>query len=96
MFLTCDNLNTNHLWFLWTEEISDLSEQLSEGGKSIHELEKLRKQLEQEKNEIQSALEEAEVQDYYDGWDHLFEQGLLMYNMPRPFYSLGFFGAWGG
>lgn len=43
------------------EEISDLTEQLGEGGKSIHELEKMRKQLEQEKSEIQSALEEAEV-----------------------------------
>lgn len=95
MFFTCDNLNTNH-WFLWTEEISDLSEQLSEGGKSIHELEKLRKQLEQEKNEIQSALEEAEVQDYYDGWDHLFDLCFMMSNIPRPFYSLGFFGARGG
>ena len=44
-----------------TGEISDLTEQLGEGGKSIHELEKMRKQLEQEKAEIQSALEEAEV-----------------------------------
>lgn len=44
-----------------TEEISDLTEQLGEGGKSIHELEKARKQLEQEKAEIQTALEEAEV-----------------------------------
>lgn len=43
------------------EEISDLTEQLGESGKSIHELEKVRKQLEQEKAEIQSALEEAEV-----------------------------------
>ncbi len=43
------------------EEISDLTEQLGEGGKSIHELEKMRKQLEQEKSEIQTALEEAEV-----------------------------------
>lgn len=39
-----------------------LTEQLGEGGKTIHELEKTRKQLEQEKAEIQSALEEAEVQ----------------------------------
>lgn len=46
---------------LMTEEISDLTEQLGEGGKSIHELEKVRKQLEQEKAEIQTALEEAEV-----------------------------------
>lgn len=43
------------------EEISDLTEQIGEGGKSIHELEKIRKQLEQEKSEIQTALEEAEV-----------------------------------
>jgi len=47
--------------FFHLEEISDLTEQLGEGGKSIHELEKMRKQLEQEKSEIQSALEEAEV-----------------------------------
>ena len=46
---------------LFTEEISDLTEQLGEGGKNVHELEKQRKQLEQEKSEIQSALEEAEV-----------------------------------
>lgn len=46
---------------LHTEEISDLTEQLGEGGKTLHELEKVRKQLEQEKSEIQSALEEAEV-----------------------------------
>lgn len=45
-------------------EISDLTEQLGEGGKSIHELEKIRKQLEQEKAEIQTALEEAEVGEY--------------------------------
>jgi hypothetical protein len=44
-----------------TEEISDLTEQLGSSGKSIHELEKIRKQLEAEKLELQSALEEAEV-----------------------------------
>ena len=43
------------------EEISDITEQLGETGKSIHELEKVRKTLEQEKAEIQTALEEAEV-----------------------------------
>lgn len=48
-----------------TEEISDLTEQLGEGGKSIHELEKIRKHLEQEKAEIQTALEEAEVGEVY-------------------------------
>lgn len=39
----------------------DLTEQLGESGKNIHELEKSKKQVEQEKLEIQSALEEAEV-----------------------------------
>ena len=48
-------------FFYPIEEISDLTEQLGETGKSIHELEKVRKQLEQEKAEIQTALEEAEV-----------------------------------
>jgi len=49
--------------FYCPEEISDLTEQLGESGKNIHELEKLRKQLEQEKQEIQTALEEAEVKE---------------------------------
>lgn len=44
-----------------TEEISDLTEQIAEGGKQIHELEKIKKQMEQEKCDIQAALEEAEV-----------------------------------
>lgn len=44
-----------------SEEISDLTEQLGSSGKTIHELEKVRKQLEAEKMELQSALEEAEV-----------------------------------
>ncbi|XP_061444222.1 myosin-7 [Rhineura floridana] len=43
------------------EEISDLTEQLGASGKSIHELEKLRKQLDAEKLELQAALEEAEA-----------------------------------
>jgi hypothetical protein len=47
--------------FFLTEEISDLTEQIAEGGKRIHELEKIKKQIEQEKSELQAALEEAEV-----------------------------------
>lgn len=43
------------------EEISDLTEQLGETGKTVHELEKGKKTAEIEKSEIQSALEEAEV-----------------------------------
>lgn len=44
-----------------TEEISDLTDQISQGGKTIHELEKIKKSLDIEKSEIQAALEEAEV-----------------------------------
>ncbi|XP_069012393.1 myosin-1-like [Embiotoca jacksoni] len=43
------------------QEITDLSEQLGENGKAIHELEKMKKQTETEKMEIQMALEEAEA-----------------------------------
>lgn len=39
----------------------DLTEQLGESGKNIHELEKSKKQAEHEKTEIQTSLEEAEV-----------------------------------
>lgn len=46
---------------LIAEEIADLTEQIAENGKSIHELEKSRKQMELEKADIQMALEEAEV-----------------------------------
>lgn len=44
-----------------TEEISDLTDQISQGGKTIHELEKIKKGLDLEKSEIKAALEEAEV-----------------------------------
>ncbi|NXU55606.1 MYH6 protein, partial [Turnix velox] len=46
---------------LQAEEISDLTEQLGAGHKTIHELEKARKQLDAEKLELQAALEEAEA-----------------------------------
>lgn len=52
------------IFLFFLEEITDLTEQLGEGGKTVHELEKARKQLEQEKTEIQSALEEAEVKQW--------------------------------
>merc|ERR1712037_409764 len=42
------------------DEIKDLLEQLGDGGRSIHELDK-RRRLEVEKEELQSALEEAEA-----------------------------------
>ncbi|XP_033895599.2 myosin heavy chain, fast skeletal muscle-like [Acipenser ruthenus] len=43
------------------QEISDLTEQIGQSGKTIHELEKAKKQTETEKIEIQTALEEAEA-----------------------------------
>jgi chromosome segregation ATPase len=45
---------------LFAEEIHELTEQLSEGGRSVHEVEKARRRLEMEKEELQAALEEAE------------------------------------
>merc|ERR1719323_671607 len=42
-------------------EIKDIMDQISEGGRSIHEIDKIRKRLEAEKMELQSALEEAEA-----------------------------------
>ncbi|XP_061564717.1 myosin-4-like [Cololabis saira] len=49
-----ENKNLQH-------EISDVTEQLGENGKAIHELEKMKKQTEIEKTEIHAALEEAEA-----------------------------------
>merc|ERR1719400_2928836 len=43
------------------EEIKDLLDQLGDGGRSINELDKQRRRLEVEKEELQSALEEAEA-----------------------------------
>ena len=37
-----------------------MSDQLGEGGRSVHELEKTRKRLEIEREELQTTLEEAE------------------------------------
>merc|ERR1712095_44712 len=37
-----------------------MGDQISEGGRSIHEIDKIRKRLEAEKMELQAALEEAE------------------------------------
>lgn len=46
--------------FFFSEEIKELIDQLGEGGRSVHELQKLKKKLEIEKEELQVALEEAE------------------------------------
>merc|ERR1712117_512923 len=42
-------------------ENKTIMDQISEGGRSIHEIDKIRKRLEAEKMELQSALEEAEA-----------------------------------
>merc|ERR550532_1040758 len=42
-------------------EIKNLLDQLGDGGRSIHELDKQRRRLEVEKDELQNALEEAEA-----------------------------------
>merc|ERR1712106_226475 len=42
------------------DEIKDLLDQLGEGGRSIHDLDKQRRRLEQEKEELQAALEMEE------------------------------------
>merc|ERR1711936_1435111 len=43
-----------------SNEIKDIMDQITEGGRSIHEIDKIRKRLEAEKMELQAALEEAE------------------------------------
>ena len=43
-----------------SNEIKDIMDQISEGGRSIHEIEKIRKRLEAEKLELEAALSEAE------------------------------------
>lgn len=42
------------------EEAKDIMEQINEGGRNIHELEKARQRIQVEKDELQAALEEAE------------------------------------
>merc|ERR1719365_557860 len=44
-----------------SNEIKDIMDQITEGGRSIHEIEKVRKRLDAEKLELQAALEEAEA-----------------------------------
>merc|ERR1712106_1231077 len=42
-----------------SNEIKDIMDQIGEGGRTIHEIDKIRKRLENEKLELQAALEEA-------------------------------------
>lgn len=60
-----------------TEEIADLTDQISQGVKTIHELEKMKKGLELEKSEIQAALEEVEVSSVIPS--HMFVASINMF-----------------
>ena len=44
-----------------SNEIKDIMDKISEGSRSIYEIDKIRKRLEAEKLELQAALEEAEA-----------------------------------
>ena len=60
------NLVFQHSFLIFTiiqvlsNEIKDIMDQISEGGRSIHEIDKIRKRLEAEKLELEAALSEAE------------------------------------
>ena len=54
-YLLIDTLHPQNL----AEEIKDLLDQLGEGGRSMHELDKSRRKLEVEKEELQNGLEEV-------------------------------------
>uniref|UniRef100_A0A0K0D9T0 Myosin motor domain-containing protein n=1 Tax=Angiostrongylus cantonensis TaxID=6313 RepID=A0A0K0D9T0_ANGCA len=43
------------------QELKDITDQLDEGGKSVHDLQKIRRRLEIEKEELQLALDESEA-----------------------------------
>lgn len=63
------------------EEIADLSDQISQGAKTIHELEKMKKGLDMEKSEIQAALEEAEVSSFGSFASSFFWSGMFFTKM---------------
>ena len=70
LLLQTDSMNSVYAWLQKTKkhkkhkglstEIKDVMDQISEGGCTIHEIDKIRKRLEGEKLELQAALEEAE------------------------------------
>lgn len=60
----CVRLTERLIDCLIAEEIADLTDQISQGGKTIHELERMKKILDVEKSDIRAALEEAEVRTH--------------------------------
>ena len=59
--LNLDIMSYFHTDIFIADEIHDLTDQLGEGGRSVHEMDKTRRRLEMEKEELQAALEEAEA-----------------------------------
>lgn len=57
----CVLLMINLLFHIFLEDIADVTDQVGQSAKTIHELEKAAKQIEHEKRDIQTALEDAEV-----------------------------------
>lgn len=43
------------------QELRDMTEQLDEDGRNVHEFQKMRRRLELERDELQQALEDAEA-----------------------------------
>lgn len=54
-------ISKQFIFSLSAEEVADLTDQLSDGGKSVHELQKAKKKIEMEKEELQASLEESEA-----------------------------------
>lgn len=59
-----------------SNEIRDLTDQLGEGGRSQHEMQKMIRRLEIEKEELQHALDEAEGKEKKD-----FDEALKIINL---------------
>ena len=59
-FMFTFSISLLHICFCISEELRTVTSQLSEGGKSSHEYEKMKRKYELEKEELQIALEEAE------------------------------------
>lgn len=68
---------------LSAEEIVELTDQISQEGKTIHELEKIKKVLDIEKSDIRAALEEAEVTKLLSTSIHLPNLQLLNLHPPN-------------
>lgn len=66
-----------YVHYSFAEEITDLTDQISQGNKTIHELEQMKKVLDSEKSNIQAALEEAEVMNIT--WDTRLCSFLIVY-----------------